>query len=141
MSSETIPEDMPEITPGLQSARLYDGRIVVFKPVNATRTTVDGWFDVVLQTVNDWEEGRLYLELQDMSAVSITPYNRKRAGDLTKRIAHQHGFTAVMIEDTFLGRVMGNFVNFLARSRQNMERRIFTDQDKGLDWLVKKLED
>lgn len=140
MSANT-PENLEYLTPTLIRYWLFDGRVVVFKPIGTTRETVDAWFQVATETAQHWPSDRLYLELHDMRQTTVTPYSRQKAGELVKFLSSKQGRAAIVIANTRLGEIMRFIVDrVMSRTRQTIQRRTFTSMEAAITWLFEAID-
>lgn len=130
------PEKVDNITPNLTRSWLDHGQIVVYHTTQTTREDIDAWYQIVQATARAWPPGKPYLAIHDVRGVIMTPYARERAKSLNRALHDVTGRSAVIIDQTRMGELIGFFVNSIfALSRGNAERRVFTTFEEALAWL------
>jgi hypothetical protein len=117
MMTET--EDIELISENLKRYRLHQGKIMVFEPTGVNRATVDAWHDSTV-----------------VRKTSLTPYSRQRAFELVQSLGDRSGRSAIVIEASYAGNLIGFFVsNIFSRIPKNRPRRVFTDFQQAVKWL------
>lgn len=125
---------------GITREYIDDGQIAVITTQgDMRRAAIDTWADLSIDTMQTWKPERPILILQNLSHKDqgITPYSRKRAEDAFKQIPSQPLYSAIILPNSFINRVIGLFVG-RQRMGQNQESRIFTNLEDGLAWLREK---
>ena len=134
MMTET--EDIELISENLKRYRLHQGKIIVFEPTGVNRATVDAWHDSTVESARNCPAAEPYHELHDLRKTSLTPYSRQRAFELVQSLGDRLGRSAIVIEASYAGNLIGFFVsNIFSRIPKNRPRRVFTDFQQAVKWL------
>ena len=129
-------ENIRSITPNLQQAWLEDRSIVWFKLYGSARDTLDDWYNVVTETVKEWDPANPLLIINDMRNSAITAHGQNRAKELAEQIADRRGRVAFVIKEEFLAPMLNMFINRrLQDEASNIEYRDFIDMDAAVQWL------
>ena len=132
----TQAEQIEQITPKLQRYWLANERIVVFKPTDTDRETVNAWFNITTETHQNWSADEAHYEIHDMRDATMNTYSSAKALELGNLYKDLHGRSAVIVADTHAGTFMAFFVNrILNRLNKSFDRRVFKDFQEGLDWV------
>ncbi len=138
--------DLPAIVrsiqrPGVSAEWIFDGRIVVFRPADAARSTVDNWSQLVVDAVAAIPEGQPLLFLHDASSpkVGITPYLTFKVPELSRHASHLPGRVAVVVAPSAMGQLIMLFLQNIYSKDSHQKTRAFPAFDAALDWLVQGL--
>ncbi|MCI0709220.1 MAG: hypothetical protein L0154_03570 [Chloroflexi bacterium] len=129
-------ENIRSITPNLQQAWLEGRAIVWFKLYGSARDTLDDWYNIVTETVKEWDPSNPLLIINDMRNSAITTHGQNRAKEFAEQIADHHGRVAFVIKEEFLAPMLNMFINRrLQDETSNVEYRDFIDMDEAVQWL------
>jgi hypothetical protein len=129
-------ENLELVGENLKRYTLHEGKIVVFEPNGVNRATVDAWHDKTIESAKNCPADKPYHELHDLRKTSLTPYSRQRALELVQALGDRSGRSAILIEQSYTGHLIGFFVNnIFSRIPKNRPRRVFTDFQQAVTWL------
>ncbi|HLY25088.1 MAG TPA: hypothetical protein VKQ72_02035 [Aggregatilineales bacterium] len=131
-------ESIEQIAPGLTRSWLMDKRVVLFRPGDVSRATVDAWFNCVMRTMEEWPKGQVYLAVHDLSArhLLLTPHARKRSEELLPLSAGAPGYAALVLSPTFMAQIIRLFLR--AQRQQGNENQVFFSMHEAMAWLMRK---
>lgn len=107
------------------------------------RAGVDTWADLVIDTIENWPEGQPIAILQNLTHPDqgFTPYSRSRGMDTLAAVPEDRiGFNAIVMQDTFVNRTLGFFINSIRRD-DKVAIRVFTDNHEALTWLRTQIQE
>lgn len=125
---------------GITREWIDEGHIVVITTQgDMRRDAIDAWVNVSLDTLSLWQVDRPILVIQNLSSKmqGFTPYARKRSEDILAQLSDRPCYTALILPNTFIFRVIGFFVG-RQRVDKHQENRVFTNVEEGLAWLRQK---
>jgi len=131
-----------EIAPGFTREWHCDRQIIVYVPTSATRQMVDWWLDTAIQTALDWEGGKPYLAMHDLSHpdVVLTPYARQRTREAVRKLPDYLARSATVVTPSVMGHIMKLFVAFdMRKDHPSLERKVFFARRTAFRWLMEKL--
>lgn len=119
-------------------------RIFVVRLNDTEPSNIDVYIDSHIMLVKNWPQGKVYANIQDISnpKVSLTPYFRKRLGDLerTFKEVNRDGYSAVVLPNTFMFRIFAAFGKyFTARINTGLDMRYFNKYDDALNWIKSQI--
>lgn len=126
---------------GIERWWLDDGAIAVVKTQgDMTHDAIDAWADLLIAMLHQWANGsrRPIAFLHDLTHPNqgLTPYSRKRVNDVLAAIPDaETTFTAIVLPNTFINRIISMFVRSSPFRQNNHQTRVFTDLDTARDWL------
>ena len=136
---------MPEIKElnrdGVTLEWLHDGRIAMFHAENTSSETIDAWYHMSVELVQNWPQAKPYLVLSNFSNLGLTPYSRQRSEELAAAIPDSlNGRVAVVISRGILGYGLRMFgTTPLKALVPNLEFEFFFEETKALAWLEEAL--
>lgn len=128
---------------GVTRQWLYDYRIVTYTILDVTRELVDTWIEGAKQGSRVWKPDQTICILYDFGSarhLSRTPYLTSRLGELTKLRSGSPTFSAIILADTFFGKLVAQTTHFYFQSVTRVATKIevFYNRQSGLNWLIKQ---
>lgn len=124
---------------------LYDGRIPSLSASVMARSTLDRFFDVMLEVIASAPKDRMLTFMIDISFIqSATPYFNSRLTDVKDAVIGADYLirTALIVPPSSLGVAIFTMVKriFDKRLPDHVKDEIFKDRQKALNWLMQFLE-
>jgi len=150
------PDSTEEIAPGLFCDWYQDRQLVAYRLLQVSQPAIQAWADFVVKVLTDWDAGKPYLALHDLSQPGVSLQYATLVGFDTMNlgITNMGREQAEHIVDTADGlyvrvamnfnlSVSGHMNKVLADNRQRshpfIEYRTFYNREKALEWLNKLL--
>ncbi len=150
-------EKSEEVQPGIFVEWYSQGRIVGYRITTVTLRNVDQWAEIVLKTLREWDPGKPYLALHDLSTsgvalqyasvvnfdflnIGITPAQKLVAEDAFNQHPMFRARVAVNFNLSFSGRMGKVLTSTLLDSHPSIGYKTFYNRDKALAWLAASLE-
>jgi hypothetical protein len=139
--SQTV-ESMVEVAPGVLVNWLCDHQIVIMCLCDLSRSSVDAYIETSLQIIDTWPRDKPYLALKVLQPNHImSRYLRYRTNEIGHRILEcgLWGRSAIVCPDDESADLIDMAIRTDEIEVPHMQRKIFSDQDQALDWLLQAL--
>ena len=124
---------------GIVRKWLDDDRIVVIASEgNMSRTAIDEWVRVSVETLRGWPKDRPVFGLYDLmrSQEGLTVYSVKRTEDVYRAVrSDQRVYIAIAIGDPHVRWAVNAMLRLRVGRTEQVTERLFDNQDHALQWL------
>ncbi len=122
-------------------AVLFNDELIIYQADGHSRETIDAWANTVWQDIQAWSDDHPYAVLHDFRNSGFSNYARERGQEISIHLPeHIHGYVAVVVADSIVGRSLGKAVQFIMHRHQHrLDTQIFMDFDEALNWLESQL--
>lgn len=131
-----------KMSPTVWRQYYYDRRIVVFRVLDARRTTIDVWIQACAAEMFDCvRENRRLRILQDLRSPDFaqTPYSKEKGAELTSAFAELSGRVAMLLNTAPDTARIRYFATRIA-DRKTRQRAVFLEPNAALEWLIEDLD-